>query len=222
MSGLAKVRDHSIFVSTGVPVGGSLKRFFDILFSLTGIIVLTPLFLLCALGVLMTSGGPVVFGHRRIGFQGRIFKCLKFRTMVPDADEAIREYLHNNPEAEREWAETRKLRFDPRITAFGAILRKSSLDELPQLINVLKGDMSIVGPRPVTEDEIQKYSSRIPTYLACKPGITGLWQVSGRSNTTYEQRVSLDSSYAENWTILLDAKIVMMTLPVVLGSEDAR
>jgi exopolysaccharide production protein ExoY len=201
MSDVAKVRDQLILApASTAPVGGPVKRLVDILLSATGILVLIPLLTLCCLGVLLTSRGPVIYGHRRVGFKGQLFNCLKFRTMVPDADRRLREYLRQHPEA---------------------MMRKTSLDELPQLINVLRGDMSIVGPRPVTEDEMPKYATRWPMYLACKPGITGLWQVSGRSNTSYEERVSLDASYAENWTLLLDAKIVMLTLPVVLGSEDA-
>jgi exopolysaccharide production protein ExoY len=223
MSDVAKVRDQLILNRvSAVPVGGPVKRLIDIILSSIGILALIPLLTLCCVGVFLTSRGPIIYGHRRVGFKGQLFNCLKFRTMVPDADRRLREYLQEYPEAEREWAETRKLRSDPRITWFGGMLRRTSLDELPQLINVLRGDMSLVGPRPVTEDEMPKYATRLPIYLACKPGITGLWQVSGRSNTSYEERVSLDASYAENWTLLLDAKIVVQTLPVVLGSEDAR
>jgi exopolysaccharide production protein ExoY len=204
-----------------LPVGGPAKRSIDIIIAMAGITVLLPLFILCALGVLVTSRGPVIYGHRRVGFGGRSFKCLKFRSMRADSDERLRAHLLDNPEATAEWELTRKLRRDPRVTRFGAILRKSSLDEIPQLFNVLMGHMSIVGPRPVTPDETEKYETRLANYLACKPGITGLWQVSGRSNTSYDERVSLDSSYAQNWTLLLDAKIIAMTLPAVLASEGA-
>jgi exopolysaccharide production protein ExoY len=204
-----------------VPVGGPLKRSIDVVIALTGIMILLPLFILCALGVLMTSRGPIIYGHRRVGFGGRTFKCLKFRSMRSDSEERLRAHLAANPEATDEWEQTRKLRRDPRITRFGAVLRKSSLDEIPQLFNVLIGDMSIVGPRPVTSDETEKYETKLANYLACKPGITGLWQVSGRSNTTYDERVSLDCSYAQNWTLLLDAKIIVKTLPAVLASEGA-
>lgn len=204
-----------------LPVGGPAKRSIDIIIALAGITVLLPLFILCALGVLVTSRGPVIYGHRRVGFGGRSFKCLKFRSMRADSDERLRAYLLDNPEATAEWELTRKLRRDPRVTRFGAMLRKSSLDEIPQLFNVLMGHMSIVGPRPVTPDETEKYETRLANYLACKPGITGLWQVSGRSNTSYDERVSLDCSYAQNWTLLLDAKIIAMTLPAVLASEGA-
>jgi exopolysaccharide production protein ExoY len=204
-----------------LPVGGAIKRSIDIFIAVAGITILLPLFILCALGVLMTSRGPIIYGHRRVGFGGRSFKCLKFRSMRSDSDERLRAHLLENPEATKEWEETRKLRRDPRITRFGAILRKSSLDEIPQLFNVLLGHMSIVGPRPVTPDETAKYETKLRSYLSCKPGITGLWQVSGRSNTSYDERVSLDCSYAQNWTLLLDAKIIAKTLPAVLASEGA-
>src|ERR1700730_5350852 len=156
------------------PVGGSTKRLIDILLAVIGVLALLPLFSLCYLGVLLASRGPVIFRHRRVGFQGRAFDCLKFRTISVDADERLADYLRANPQAEREWAETRKLRYDPRVTPFGAVLRKTGLDELPQLFNVLMGDMSMVGPRPVTDREIEKYGPHASAYLACKPGITGL------------------------------------------------
>jgi exopolysaccharide production protein ExoY len=141
--------------------------------------------------------------------------------MVEDAPERLEKLLQSDPLAAAEWAANRKLRFDPRVTAIGDILRKSSLDELPQLFNVLKGDMSIVGPRPVTEEELERYNSAIGAYLACRPGITGLWQVSGRSSTSYEQRVALDSFYANNWSLALDAKIMAVTVPSLLVADNA-
>jgi exopolysaccharide production protein ExoY len=203
------------------PVGGFIKRLIDIVLATTGIVILLPLFSLCVLGTLLTSQGSILFRHRRVGFQGRHFDCLKFKTMAPDASERLNEYLGANSQAAQEWAETRKLRYDPRVTPFGALLRKTSLDELPQLFNVLKGDMSIVGPRPVTDEELEKYGHCISAYLACKPGITGLWQISGRSRTSYRERVILDYSYAKNWSLMVDAKTMLATLPVFLGSDDA-
>ena len=203
------------------PVGGSTKRLIDILLAVIGVLALLPLFSLCSLGVLLASRGPVIFRHRRVGFQGRAFDCLKFRTISVDADERLADYLRANPQAEREWAETCKLRYDPRLTPFGAVLRKTGLDELPQLFNVLMGDMSMVGPRPVTDREIEKYGPHASAYLACKPGITGLWQTSGRSKTTYGERVVLDSTYAKNWSLMLDAKTMLLTLPVLASSDDA-
>jgi exopolysaccharide production protein ExoY len=156
-----------------------------------------------------------------VGFGGKRFACFKFRTMVHDSQHCLSDYLASNPEANKEWEATHKLQVDPRVTAIGAILRKTSLDELPQLFNVLMGDMSIVGPRPVTEEELLKYSNSAGAYLSCRPGITGLWQVSGRSGTTYSKRVACDSYYAANWTMTLDLKILLVTLPVLLNADNA-
>jgi exopolysaccharide production protein ExoY len=213
-------RTHPIPMSSA-PVGGSIKRLVDIILAVTGLVALLPLFSLCILGILLTSRGPAIFRHRRVGFRGRHFDCLKFRTMAPDAGQRLQQYLSENPQARREWEENRKLQRDPRVTPFGALLRKTSLDELPQLFNVLKGEMSIVGPRPVTDDEIERYSHRVSAYLACKPGITGLWQISGRSKTSYSKRVMFDTAYAQNWSVVLDAKIIILTVPALLGSDDA-
>lgn len=141
--------------------------------------------------------------------------------MVINGEEVLREYLASHPKANAEWEASRKLRFDPRVTAIGSMLRKTSLDELPQLFNVLRGDMSIVGPRPVTEEELIKYSTRVGSYLACRPGITGLWQVSGRSGTTYRKRVAYDTHYARHWSIVQDAKIIVATIPALLDSDNA-
>jgi exopolysaccharide production protein ExoY len=140
---------------------------------------------------------------------------------VTDAPERLHNLLESDPLAAAEWASNRKLRDDPRVTAIGAILRKSSLDELPQLFNVLKGDMSIVGPRPVPDEELERYAASISAYLACRPGITGLWQVSGRSTTTYSKRIACDTFYADNWSMALDAKIVIVTLPALLATDGA-
>lgn len=203
------------------PVGMGYKRVLDVVIALSGIVLLAPLLLLCFVLTIATSRGPALFRHRRVGFGGKSFECLKFRTMAVDASERLRHLLATDPQAAAEWASTRKLRNDPRVTAFGAIMRKSSLDELPQLFNVLKGEMSIVGPRPVTEEELERYASSIGAYLACRPGITGLWQVSGRSSTTYDKRVAYDTFYAQNWSVALDAKIIIVTIPAVLFAENA-
>jgi exopolysaccharide production protein ExoY len=203
------------------PIGNTSKRLIDIVFSASGIVLLAPLLVLCFLAIILTSPGPALFRHRRVGYGGKHFSCFKFRTMVPEAELRLRDYLDSDPAARAEWASSRKLRVDPRITAIGALLRKTSLDELPQLFNVIKGDMSIVGPRPVTDEELVRYSTNVHDYLACRPGITGLWQVSGRSGTTYAKRVALDSFYARNWSTALDLKIVIVTLPAVLDSDTA-
>ena len=159
--------------SRAKPVGSNGKRLIDIVLAGFGIVLLCPLLLLCFAACLLSSPGPALFGHRRIGFQGKHFRCFKFRTMVINGDEVLREYLASHPEANAEWEATRKLRFDPRVTAIGSVLRKTSLDELPQLFNVLRGEMSIVGPRPVTEEELASYATSVGSYLACRPGITG-------------------------------------------------
>jgi len=197
------------------------KRVVDITLAISGILLLAPLLIICFLATIATSRGPAIFRHRRVGFNGKHFDCYKFRTMVTDAPERLRKLLESDPAAAAEWTANRKLRNDPRVTAIGAILRKSSLDELPQLFNVLKGDMSIVGPRPVTDEELERYSTAIGAYLACRPGITGLWQVSGRSTTTYDKRVACDAFYARNWSMTLDAKILIVTIPSLLASDSA-
>jgi exopolysaccharide production protein ExoY len=199
----------------------SLKRSVDIVLSVFGIVLLAPLLIICFAVTRLSSPGPALFRHRRVGFNGKHFDCLKFRTMVTDAPERLRRLLESDRLAAAEWEANRKLRDDPRITVIGAILRKSSLDELPQLFNVLKGDMSIVGPRPVTDEELERYASSVGAYLSCRPGITGLWQVSGRSTTTYNKRVACDAFYARNWSMTLDAKIIVVTLPSLLATDNA-
>src|SRR5450432_4686357 len=203
------------------PVGLTSKLIVDIVLALSGIILLSPLLIMCFLVTWASSSGTVLFRHRRVGFNGKPFDCLKFRTMVADAPDRLRKLLETDPAAAAEWAQCQKLRHDPRVTPIGAILRKSSLDELPQLFNVLRGDMSIVGPRPVTEEELVMYSGAINAYLACRPGITGLWQVSGRSTTTYNKRIACDTFYARNWSMTLDAKILIVTIPALLVSDGA-
>ncbi len=203
------------------PIGMTSKRVIDIILAVSGIILLAPLLIICFVATVATSPGPALFRHRRVGFKGKYFDCLKFRTMVPDARGRLGRLLESDPLAAAEWTANRKLRCDPRVTAIGAILRRSSLDELPQLFNVLKGDMSIVGPRPVTEEELVRYSGAISAYIACRPGITGLWQVSGRSATTYNKRIACDTFYARKWSLALDAKILIVTIPSLLLSDSA-
>jgi exopolysaccharide production protein ExoY len=203
------------------PVGANTKRAIDVFLALFGIFLLAPLLLVCLAAIILTSPGPALFRHRRVGFNGKTFYCLKFRTMALDAKERLHQLLDADPGAAAEWAATCKLRHDPRITTIGAILRKSSLDELPQLFNVLRGDMSIVGPRPVTEEELDRYVGATSAYTSCRPGITGLWHVSGRSTTTYSKRVACDTFYAQNWSLALDAKILIVTLPSLLLTDTA-
>jgi exopolysaccharide production protein ExoY len=223
MNGLVRTRSDLRFVRADLPhpIGLTSKRIIDIILALSGIVLLAPLLIICFVVTVVTSPGPALFRHRRVGFKGKYFDCLKFRTMVTDAPERLRQLLDTDPVAAAEWATCRKLRYDPRVTAIGALLRKSSLDELPQLFNVLKGHMSIVGPRPVTEEELVMYSTAADAYLACRPGITGLWQVSGRSTTTYNKRIACDTFYARKWSMTLDAKILIVTIPALLLSDDA-
>jgi exopolysaccharide production protein ExoY len=212
----------SVAVVSSRPIGQTSKRIIDIILAISGIVLLAPLLIICFVLAVVTSPGPALFRHRRVGFNGKYFDCLKFRTMTTDAPERLRKLLESNPLAEAEWMANRKLQNDPRVTAIGAILRKSSLDELPQLFNVLRGDMSIVGPRPVTDEELLRYSSAANAYLSCRPGITGLWQVSGRSTTTYKKRIACDTFYAHNWSMALDVKILVVTIPALMLADGAR
>ncbi|EBA11543.1 sugar transferase [Roseobacter sp. CCS2] len=202
-------------------VGGASKRLFDICAALIALIMLAPLFLFTAIAIKLVSPGPVLYGHRRIGHNGRYFKCWKFRSMVTDGDAVLAKYLADHPQERDEWVRSRKLRDDPRVTRLGAVLRAYSVDELPQIINVLMGDMSIVGPRPVVRDELDIYGSAAAQYLRSRPGITGLWQVSGRSDTSYEQRIKFDTQYVQNWSLAADLWIIMRTIPAVVSSKGS-
>lgn len=202
-------------------VGGVSKRTLDIVLALMALVVFAPLFVMIAVVMRFIESGPVLYGHARVGAGGRKFLCLKFRTMAVDGDRILAEHLAANASAKAEWDETRKLRRDPRVTPLGKVMRASSIDELPQLINVLKGEMSFVGPRPVVADELELYGHNASLYLATRPGITGLWQVSGRSETTYEERVALDSHYVANWSLRRDLSIIMRTVPAVLSARGS-
>jgi lipopolysaccharide/colanic/teichoic acid biosynthesis glycosyltransferase len=193
----------------------------NVVVTLALLLFLLPVMLLVALAVYMQDGGPILFAHRRIGLNGRVFHCLKFRSMAVDAEQRLAHLLATDPVARAEWELDHKLRRDPRVTPIGAFLRKSSLDELPQLLNVLRGDMSLVGPRPIVEAEVAKYGRRFRYYCAVKPGITGLWQVSGRNDTSYRTRVALDSLYAQRRHVGLDAYIIACTVPVVLAKRGS-
>lgn len=201
--------------------GSQLKRLMDTFIASIAVLALAPLLMLVALMVRFTSPGPILYGHKRVGHNGRTFRCWKFRSMVTDADKALARHLDASPEARREWEETHKLRNDPRITPIGQVLREKSIDELPQLFNVLMGDMSLVGPRPVVKDELSRYGSSARHYLSARPGVTGLWQVSGRSETDYARRVALDRAYVQNCGILMDMKILLQTIPVVLKARGS-
>ena len=196
------------------------KRAFDLVLSASA---LAALFIpMIAIGLLVKlDGGPAIYGHRRVGEGGRMFDCLKFRSMKADSERQLADLLETDAAAREEWETTRKLRNDPRVTRIGRFLRKTGLDELPQFVNVLIGDMSLVGPRPVTLAEMEQYGSEAERYKRVRPGITGLWQVSGRSDTTYAQRVSLDAWYVANWSPWHDIVIILKTVPAVLFRRGA-
>ncbi|WP_254454878.1 sugar transferase [Acetobacter estunensis] len=204
-----------------VPIRDPRKRAVDIVIAITMLFLALPVMLIIV-ALIRRDGGDALFGHERIGENGRTFRCLKFRSMVMNADEALKTLLERDEAAREEWVSTRKLRHDPRITRLGRFLRESSLDELPQLLNVLFGDMSLVGPRPIVRDEVERYGDNIAYYYATRPGLTGLWQVSGRSDTSYEQRVALDSAYVMNWTFSKDVLILLKTIPAVLRHDGAH
>jgi lipopolysaccharide/colanic/teichoic acid biosynthesis glycosyltransferase len=189
--------------------------------ALVALCLLSPVLLAIALAVSLQDGGPAIFAHKRLGRNGKSFYCLKFRSMAADAETRLSDLLASSPEAREEWARDHKLRRDPRVTRLGLFLRKSSLDELPQLFNVVRGEMSLVGPRPIVEKERAKYGHRFSAYCAVRPGITGLWQVSGRNDVSYRTRVAMDACYARRRSLALDAYILVMTIPSVLGSKGS-
>ena len=189
--------------------------------SLGLLLFLSPVMIVVAIAVFLCSPGPVMFGHKRIGRGGASFRCLKFRSMVIDAEARLATLLASDPEARLSWERDHKLKYDPRITAIGSFLRKTSLDELPQLLNVLKGDMSLVGPRPIVLAEAERYGRYFDAYLQVRPGITGLWQVSGRSNVSYRRRVALDVAYTRNKSLRLDMRILVSTIPSVLAARGS-
>ncbi len=197
-----------------------LKRLFDLAAASAILVLVAPLMATIAL-LLRLEGGPVLFAHQRVGRDGRLFPCYKFRSMVPNAKEVLERLLAEDPEARAEWERDQKLRNDPRITRLGHVLRKLSLDELPQLFNVLKGDMSLVGPRPVVPEELERYGDAKVYYLMVRPGLTGLWQISGRNDLDYDQRVALDTWYVRNWTLWNDIVILFKTLVVVPSRAGA-
>lgn len=201
------------------PAGAS--RLLDVVVATAALIVFAPVMLICAAVVAASNAGPVLFRQQRVGLDGRFFTCLKFRTMVRDADEVLDELLARDPIARAEWARDQKLRNDPRIIGAGGFMRKASLDELPQLFNVLAGDMSIVGPRPIVASELSRYGRYASAYCSVRPGITGLWQIKGRSSTTYRRRVACDVAYSRVKSPVVDLRIIACTVPVVLLGRGA-
>jgi exopolysaccharide production protein ExoY len=199
-----------------------LKRWIDIVGASTFLALFLPMFLMVAMGIRLSSPGPIFYVQTRAGRQGRSFRFYKFRSMRVDADELLSSFLDSDADAKRRWEQFQKIDNDPRITSFGLFIRRTSLDELPQFWNVLKGDMSLVGPRPCMLEQRQLYGSHWVHYCSVKPGITGLWQVSGRNRLTYRQRVALDARYVQTWSIREDLKILAKTILVVLSARGAH
>ena len=193
----------------------------DIFLALTVFILTAPLILVIALLIKLQDGGPVFYGHLRCGRNGELFKCQKIRTMHIDADERLAHLLANDRFAAEQWRKYRKLRNDPRITPIGHFLRKTSIDELPQLVNIIRGDMSVIGPRPVTVEETEFYGDAVNYYKAMRPGVLGLWQVKGRNLLSYDQRVAYDVEYVRDWSVWMDVKILFLAVPVVFLGRGA-
>lgn len=197
-----------------------VKRLFDLTATTALLALLSPLFLVLSL-LIMRDGAAPFYGHRRVGMRGKSFKCYKFRSMINNADKVLKDLLDNNPEARAEWEKDFKLKNDPRITKLGAFIRKTSIDELPQLFNVLLGQMSLVGPRPIVEEELERYKHTSGYYMEARPGISGLWQISGRNDIEYAYRVRLDVWYIKNWSFWYDIVILFKTIPAVLKRDGA-
>ena len=200
-----------------------IKRLFDIFVGLIGTLLLIPITIgiYIAKKILKEDNGPIFYDQLRIGKNGKYFKLYKYRSMIVGADEILKEYLEKNEEARIEFEENQKLKNDPRITKLGKFLRKTSLDEFPQFINILKGDMSLVGPRPIVDREVKLFGDKMKTVHSVRPGLTGYWAANGRSDTTYDQRVEMEAYYAENFSLLLDIKIIFKTIKSVLKKEGA-
>jgi len=199
----------------------ALKRAMDLLLAIPLAIFLLPALIVLALIIRKDDKGPILFKQTRRGKDGKPFTCYKFRTMVVDAQERLERLLASDPELRKEWEETQKLKDDPRITRRGGFLRRTSLDELPQLWNIIRGDMSVVGPRPIIEDEVRRYGRDIEHYDSVRPGVIGLWQINGRNDTTYEERVALDVDYALRRSIFLDIYILVKSIPAILLKRGA-
>jgi lipopolysaccharide/colanic/teichoic acid biosynthesis glycosyltransferase len=201
-------------------IGHALKRVFDIVAAVSAIVALSPMLFIIAM-LVKRDGGPALYGHTRVGRHGKKFRCLKFRSMVVNSEQVLKDLLASDPEARAEWEREFKLKDDVRVTRIGHFLRRTSLDEFPQLWNVLRGQMSFVGPRPIIDQELERYGEASKYYLMATPGITGLWQVSGRNDTDYATRVSLDVSYVENWSFFKDIGILYKTFFVVIRGTGA-
>jgi Undecaprenyl-phosphate galactose phosphotransferase WbaP len=213
--GLATSQKLKMFWNLGI------KRLIDLSIVIFGGIVILPWLLFFALLIKLSSPGPVLYGHTRLGQNGKPFRAYKFRSMVVDAREQLEIMLESNPQIREEWERNHKLKNDPRVTTIGRFLRRTSFDEFPQLINILRGEMSLVGPRPVVDEEVEKYGEDYTRIFSVKPGLTGLWQVSGRSDTDYSERVAFDTYYLQSWSVWLDLWILYKTVGVVIRGKGA-
>lgn len=220
---------HDVQTSQELPFQGARtfafgqqhKRIVDLVVSFLVLLLAAPGMILIALLIKVTDPGPVLFKQVRVGLNGRQFRCLKFRTMAVDADRIFADHLQRNPAAREEWEQKQKLADDPRVTRLGRWLRRTSLDELPQIFNVLAGDMSLVGPRPILAAEMARYGDKLGLYLSVRPGLTGLWQVSGRSQCSYPERVELDARYVIEWRLTTDLLILLRTVPAVVRQRGS-
>lgn len=214
---LAKIEINDMEIKGKIYSG--FKRIVDVVLGCIGLVLLSPVFLILAICIKIDSKGPVIFSHKRIGKNGKEFNMYKFRSMYENAEEMIENF---NEEQKREWQENFKLENDPRITKMGNFLRRTSLDELPQIVNIIKGDLSIIGPRPIVDEELEKYGKNKKKFLSITPGLTGYWQANGRSNTTYEERMQMELYYIDNQSLWLDIKIFFKTIISVIKKEGAK
>jgi exopolysaccharide production protein ExoY len=222
MSGHASSLRHVQPTSIGVhPLERACKLLLDVGLAGLALFITAPLMLLICVLIKLSDSGSVLYKQTRVGLGGRPFTCYKFRSMVLNADTILSKHLAGDPRASAEWTANQKLTADPRVTRFGHFLRTTSLDELPQLFNVISCDMSLVGPRPITEAELLRYGDKLALYLSVRPGLTGLWQISGRSNCTYEERVMLDTQYVSEWRFYKDIWILLQTVPAVLKGRGS-
>jgi exopolysaccharide production protein ExoY len=202
-------------------VGGQLKRVFDIVCASILLLLTLPLFIIVAFILKIMDQSPIIYKHVRVGLWGRRFTCFKFRTTVVDSENVVKALLDDDPGTRTEWEQNQKLINDPRVTPVGRFLRESSLDELPQLINVLRGDMSVIGPRPIVPSEMSRYGDRLGLYVSARPGLTGAWQISGRSDCGYDKRVGLDANYVSNWRFSTDLSILVRTVGAVIDRKGS-
>ncbi|WP_309229284.1 sugar transferase [Novosphingobium sp. NBM11] len=217
----AFLTEHDTASMSSSRLGEGVMRVFDVIIACAALVFLAPLMIIVAITIYVLDPGPIFFAHVRVGRNGRVFRCLKFRSMVVNAEERLRDLLRNDPAARAEWEKDHKLRNDPRVIGIGKFLRKSSIDELPQLFNVLRGEMSIVGPRPIVTAEVPRYGRYFQHYCSVRPGITGLWQISGRNDTSYRRRIAFDVIFCRTLSVKLYLRILFGTIPSVMMQQGS-